>query len=104
EPGSEQRTSSGCGRQLENLREKIYLNKTWIVTIKNKPTNKVKEFYSKPPDRLKEDSWRSRTPWCIRTLGLFGESPSMGPKPSSFFIVFATLATSPEYGSLSTPL
>ncbi|KAF3850158.1 hypothetical protein F7725_019877 [Dissostichus mawsoni] len=46
------------------------------------------------PERLKEDSWRSRTPWWARGTPL--GSPSMGPRPSSFFMVFATLATSPE--------
>lgn len=49
------------------------------------------------PERLKEDSWRSRTPWCTRgAASLLVVSPSIGPKPSSFFIKLATLATSPE--------
>lgn len=56
------------------------------------------QYHFHLPERLKEDSWRSRTPCCTRLAWspLLGVSPSMGPKPSSFFIELATLATSPE--------
>lgn len=56
------------------------------------------QYHLHLPERLKEDSWRSRTPCCTRLpwSPLLGVSPSMGPKPSSFFIELATLATSPE--------
>lgn len=105
-PGSELRTSSGCGHQPETLRETnncflhsdhMKMTKTTVFKVFPKKTQ-CYQFYCRLPERLKEDSWRSRIPCCIRVpwSPLPAVSPSMGPKPSSFFIVFATLATSPE--------
>lgn len=94
-PGSGPRTSSGRGHRPEFLREKqTFMNQQQLHSFSL--NNQRHQLHSSRPERLNEDSWRSRTPWCTRGQPLLVVSPSIGPKPSSFFMVFATLATSPE--------
>lgn len=104
EPGSELRTFWGCGHQPGTLRKNTHTQRQFNRAVIPVWCVALVVLQLSQPERLKDDSWRSLTPWWARFAPLLAASPSTGPKPSSFFIVVATLATSPEYGSLSTPL